>query len=544
MKILLKPANMVFLLAVLALLIAGCTSSTDKSKYDLEYILAKDFIVPIDTSYLKKAAISHVVRGSSLQNKDEHALAALEFIDALRYDESPGIYFALANSYRKTYKFELAIDALKKAIALDNDFEQAYILMAEILLPLRQYQEAVRILEISYNKFKRQELLIYIANVYEFIDPKLALEYYDKIPKEKLDLYTLYKISEVALSVEDYQRYVRTLNSMIEKSSDNFAPHSSLIEYYLMVDSLQAAIDLVIRTENRWNYEQQRALYSQIGIYFLSHLSQIDTNQAVRFVNKVDNRFEFEEFLRFTAGVVSQQIGDTITADKHLGYLLRNSENEAFSPIEIARVYLFGNRYDKVISTLKNYENIEQDSRVPHFIGIAKMQTDNYADAEPYMLEALKLDSNNADIIGSLGYIYHEINEFEKSELFFKKALMLMPDNAMLNNNYAYVMAEQNRDLNKAKKMSELSLSQEPDNASYLDTYGWILYKLGDLDNSIKYLIRAYENKTEPSVEVYLHLIEVYLKLGDSKNAKKFHKEAIDLFPTNKKLLDLSDEIK
>ncbi len=523
---------------------SGCSSSLPKAKYDIEYILAKDFIVPIDTSYLKKVAISHVVRGSSLQNKDEHALAALEFLDALRHDESAGIYFALANSYRKTYKFELAIDALKKALTLNNDFEPAYILLAEILLPLKQYQEAIRILELCYEKFKREEMLLYIASVYEYFDAKKALEYYDRIPKDKLDLYTLHKIGELARSIEDFERFTNALNLMIEKAPDNYAPHSGLVEYYLMIDSLKSALDMVISTEKRWTFEQQRALYSQIGIYFLNRLFPIDTTQAIRFINKIDNRFEFEDFLRFTAGTVAQQIGDTTKADKHLGHLLRNSDNEAFSPVEIARVYLFGNRYDKVLSTLLNYDNIEQDARVPHFIGIAKMQTNRYADAEPYMLEALKLEPNNADIIGSLGYIYHELNEIEKSDEYFKRALVLMPESAMLNNNYAYTMAEQGRDLQKAKKMSEFSILKEPDNASYLDTYGWILYKLGDLEKALKYLQKAYNNKTEASVEIYLHLIEVYVKLNDTRNAQKIYSEALDLFPTNKKLLDLSNEIK
>lgn len=544
MKIVTRLLLLLIYISIISLLFSRCSSSSQKLKYDLEYILAKDFIVPIDTAYLKKAAISHVVRGSSLQNKDEHALAALEFLDALRYDESAGIYFALANSYRKIYKFELAIDALKKALVLDNDFEPAYILLAEILLPMRQYEEAIKILELCYEKFKRDEMLLYIASVYEYFDARKALEYYDKMSHDKLDLYNLYKIAELARSVEDYNRFEKTLQLMIEKSPDNYAPHSGLIEHYLMIDSLNLALDMIISTEKRWNFEQQRALYSHVGIYFLNHLFPIDTAQAIRFIEKIDNRFEFEDFLRFTAGVVAQQIGDTIKADRHLGHLLRNSDNEAFNPVEIARVYLFGNRYEKVISTLLDYENCEQDVRVPHFIGIAKMQTNRYPEAEPFMIEALKLDPNNADILGSLGYIYHELNEVDKSDEFYKKALTLMPESALLNNNYAYTMAEQNRDLQKAKKMSEYSLSIEPDNASFLDTYGWILYKLGDLENAIKYLMKAYINKSEPSVEVYLHLIEVYIKLNDNQNAKKFYNEAFDLFPTDKKLLDLSKEIK
>jgi tetratricopeptide (TPR) repeat protein len=533
----------IFSISILVLL-GACSSSPKSTKYDISHILAKDFIMQVDTTRLQKAAIRHVVRGSTLQNQGEFALSVIEFQEALRYDKSPGIYLALANSYRNLYKFELAHESIRNAIDLDPEFEPAYLLLVEILIPLRRYEEAIQTLEFCYDKFGKVELLIYIASVYEYTDKRKALEYFSKVPEDKLDLFTLYRISELSKSLKDTVNQKKTLLKMIAKAPDNFNPHSVMLDFYLENKDLESAIDLVFSTEKKWNFDDVKSMYSRVGVYFLMNSFETDTAQAQRYVERIDNRFQFDDFMQFVGGAVNQQIGDTVKADKFLTYLLKNGENDAFNAVEIAQIYVFSSRWDKVIEVLKDFENAEDDMRYHYFFGIAYMQTHDYQAAENLMLQALKLDSDNADIMSNLGYIYHELEEYDKSNQYYKKAMMIMPDNALLNNNYAYTLSEQNIDLQKALEMSEFSLKEDPDNASYLDTYGWIMFKMGKYDTALKYLLKSYEKTESVSAEICLHLVEVYLKLNDIENAKKYLKIGLDMFPKDKKLLDLSVKIK
>ena len=65
------------------------------------------------------------------------------------------------------------------------------------------------------------------------------------------------------------------------------------------------------------------------------------------------------------------------------------------------------------------------------------------------------------------------------------------PDNVLVLNNYGYYLSEQEIELEKAKKMSYKTVEKEPNNATYLDTYAWILYKLNDFENAKIYIEKA-----------------------------------------------------
>lgn len=77
-----------------------------------------------------------------------------------------------------------------------------------------------------------------------------------------------------------------------------------------------------------------------------------------------------------------------------------------------------------------------------------------------------------------IGDLYHLKNQNEESYKVFKKALKLNPKESPVLNNWAWYIAtsDKNGNLDKALKMSKITIDQEPDNSTYLDTYGWILY--------------------------------------------------------------------
>ena len=71
------------------------------------------------------------------------------------------------------------------------------------------------------------------------------------------------------------------------------------------------------------------------------------------------------------------------------------------------------------------------------------------------------------------------------------KALALRPDFPAFNNDVAYGWIDKGLHLDKAEPMIRLAVSRSPRNAAYLDTYGWLLYKKGDFDAAMKWLLWA-----------------------------------------------------
>jgi len=68
-----------------------------------------------------------------------------------------------------------------------------------------------------------------------------------------------------------------------------------------------------------------------------------------------------------------------------------------------------------------------------------------------------------------------------------------------------------------------ISLDPGPTNQ---DTYGWVLYQLGEYDESFKYITMAIEGEKNPSADVLDHYGDVYFRLGEEKKARKYWKKA------------------
>lgn len=92
-----------------------------------------------------------------------------------------------------------------------------------------------------------------------------------------------------------------------------------------------------------------------------------------------------------------------------------------------------------------------------------------------------------------LGDLYYKNGEPEKAFQEYDISLSFLPDNALTLNNFAYFLSEENKDLEKAKKMSRRSIELVENNPTYLDTYAWVLFKLGDYHEAMEYIKLALE---------------------------------------------------
>jgi tetratricopeptide (TPR) repeat protein len=91
-------------------------------------------------------------------------------------------------------------------------------------------------------------------------------------------------------------------------------------------------------------------------------------------------------------------------------------------------------------------------------------------------------------------------------------------DDACLNS-LSYIYAEDNVNIDEAYRLVQNALKIEPENAAYLDTLGWVLYRKGLYNESLKELGRAEALIVDPTI--YSHIAEVYLKLNQPDMAKK-----------------------
>ena len=126
---------------LLALLTIGCSSS-DVSQSDSSSTQNIS-----DPEFAKKQAVEHFVNGSIAESKGDHSTAIKEFNQALAYDTSAGICFALANNYFAINKLGNALKYSKMSVRLDSTKAEYQLLLADVFIQARENDSAAVVLE-------------------------------------------------------------------------------------------------------------------------------------------------------------------------------------------------------------------------------------------------------------------------------------------------------------------------------------------------------------------------------------------------------------
>ncbi len=126
--------------------------------------------------------------------------------------------------------------------------------------------------------------------------------------------------------------------------------------------------------------------------------------------------------------------------------------------------------------------------------------------------------SLQAQLYVTIGDAAHYLKQYEKSDSAFEEAISIDPNNGYAMNNYAYFLSLRKTKLVKAAEYSKRSLDLDPKNASFFDTYGWILFVQKDYVNARKNIEQSL--LLEPTnAEVMDHYGDVLFHLGETDKA-------------------------
>lgn len=110
----------------------------------------------------------------------------------------------------------------------------------------------------------------------------------------------------------------------------------------------------------------------------------------------------------------------------------------------------------------------------------------------------------------------------------YDKALALHADNAIVLNNYAYFLCEQDREFERALTMSSRAIILSENNSTYLDTHAWVLYKLGRYEEARNVQRKALMLDTTGSEALLMHYGDILFALGEKYMAETYWQKALD----------------
>jgi len=142
------------------------------------------------------------------------------------------------------------------------------------------------------------------------------------------------------------------------------------------------------------------------------------------------------------------------------------------------------------------------------------------------------LGSSNKELLSqiyaSMGDGYHQLNDYVQSDAAYDQSLTNNPDNAYTLNNYAYYLSLRGDKLDKAAQMSRHSNELQPDNASFEDTFAWVLFRQKKYQEAKTWMEKAIKHNKK-SAGLAEHYGDVLYFLSDTENAVKYWKTARQL---------------
>jgi len=127
-----------------------------------------------------------------------------------------------------------------------------------------------------------------------------------------------------------------------------------------------------------------------------------------------------------------------------------------------------------------------------------------------------------------LGIIFSMKKQFNLSELHYRKALEINPDFAPAANNLAYLLAEQDKNLDEALKLSQKAIIILPDDPRIQDTLGWVFVKIGFYEQAIQAFSDSLRYLPD-NATLHYHLGVAYFKKGDTRKAQTALEQALKI---------------
>jgi tetratricopeptide (TPR) repeat protein len=473
-------------------------------------------------------------------------------------------YYELSNVYYLGGKVEEAVEFAEKALELDKSNLWYYHHTADLYRASENIAEVIRIYEeANYNFPDNSEILLELAGAYTHASQfDLALGVFEKLeqdygvdsryslPRERiyrekgefenahteinklinkfpeepfylLLLAELYK--DIGMSAEAMEAY----SLFLEKDPESGIGQLSISDFYIKAGKFDEAVyylETAIKNQNLGLNEK------------LSIISAIIQDKEI--VNDHEDQIR-SLFHELKLAYPAMNIVDALIADFYINigdyqeasqFILelydRNPDNVTFAEQYIT-VLGYGSDYDKLIQAGTDAsEKFKESFVINYFLGIAYYIREEIEHALYIFEHTLNLEipdsTLKSNIYSYIGDIYYKKAFYDKSDSYFKLAIETDSGNIGAMNNYAYYLSIRGERLEEALSYSEITIDKEPLNPSFLDTYAWILFKLGEYTKALEFIEKAYSNGGNERYEIVKHYAEILIKLGKEQEAEYF----------------------
>lgn len=456
---------------------------------------------------------------------------ALAILRKIVEDNPQNILFwnALVQFFENEGNSEALIQVYEEMIRKYPADTERYLTLSMYYYEQGRYEQAIKALDdyvkIEGNKesvaFQRYKIYLAMNNKEAAIAEVLAL-----IADNPDEVRYLSLLGETYSMIGEHEKAFAVHSYAVARDSDNVYSLKCLAGYYKIQnnDSLYCNFaEKVIRhdklpSEERLNILRDYILYrDQSGAvdYAVSFLSSlIDLPYA--YEEAAQMLFSYYEYRKIEEKKMLPLIEKVLTKEPdnkmaHMTLLMfaieRNDYQEVVTRSEAAIMY-----FPEMLA-IYYYRGLSLSAIGRREEAIATFMQGIERCSDVAMVEML------SDVYAVVGDLYHECGKTDEAMEAYESSLAYNSSNIVVLNNYAYYLALENRELEKALKMSARTLEEDPDEPMYIDTYAWILFRLGRYDEAKEYADKLLQDSQTKSAVEYHHCGDIYAKSGNIDRA-------------------------
>ena len=491
-------------------------------------------------------------------------------------------YYYLAHYYLRMKDNDKALAAFKKASQLEPDNVNYLETLAQMYLQSQDLKSATETFEqLSKAEPDREDILGMLVELYSNDDSQYSKAIATLNRMEQLDGMNeriSYAKAEFYQKMGNGKAAIAEMKKLADQYPNDLNYRSSYADMLLMNDNEKKAID-IYRGILREEPGNSKVLFS-MRTYFKGQGNMVAADSMTVNILTASNANTDEKIYLLRQEVMDNENGgsdstkiirlferaiNTKDSDPSIGLLYASyMELKKMPKADInrvledvlkkapdnaaARLQLIADAWEKkdfgrVVTLCSAARQYNPDEMAFYYYqGVALSQQDKTDEALDTFKNGISVinEQSSPDIVSDfysiMGDLLHEKGEKQQAFAAYDSCLQWKPDNLMCLNNYAYYLSESGGDLIKAEEMSYKTIKAEPQNATYLDTYAWILFRQERDAEAKIYINQTLQCDSDSSAVIVEHAGDIYAKCGDIDKAVELWTAALKKSPDNELL--------
>ena len=457
----------------------------------------------------------------------------------------------LAVLYKTINNHKKSAESFSKLVVSKPEKISYLFSLTEELLNNNSYKKAIKVLDVIEKKIGiKEEISIQKHQIYLFLKnkKKAVIELENLISNEPESISRLGLLAEYYENAKKSELAKAILNKMLSIDSSNGLVRLSLFQHYYKNKDYKKGYEelLLVMNSNSIEINLKKQILMQISYDKSSpyNISEV-CNLAQSFLS-IDSK---NSDVLLLMGDFKMLLREEDTACYYIRESLKINPSPFNAWSKLITSTLSRNKFDITINDAKMAIESHPNQPFPFLaMGIALNRKKEHAKALKELLKGkdLVFDDNflESNFLQEIGNSYYGKEKFKISFDYYEMSIALDSNNFILLNNYSYYLALRKTNLKRAEELMLKVIAKFPNNSTYLDTYGWVMFQLGAYSESEKFLFKAIINSDGQSGEILEHYGDVLYKLKKIDEANVFWNKSKKTGNYSKKLIQKISENK